>query len=303
MSKNKNREKSIETRWCYLFLLCPIIGFCLLHVYPIAWVTRWAFYSYNGVAETAKFIGLDNFKNFFVTDMTYWKMWLNTAQFAIMKVPVELTLALGLAMLLSNGRRFAGFFRAFYYLPAVVSVAIIGVVFSNLFAYFGVINSFLMKLGIIEEGVNWFATKNIAMCIIVLGSIWNTFGINVMYFMAALSNVPMELYESADLDGANAWQKFCNITMPTIVPVFQIILLMSIVGTLSTNDYIIAMTGGAPAGETHTVMSYLTQSFVPGFADSTSLALGYGSAMNIVTTVMFVIIGVVYNKINKKLQG
>ena len=301
--RKRNVEKSVEARWCYLFLVSPVIGFILLHVYPISWTFKWAFYSFDGTPQTAKWIGLQNFINFFTRDFTYWKAWLNTIQFALMKVPLEMAMALGLAMHLSNGRKCAGLFRSLYYMPAVISVAIIGIVFSNLFSYFGVVNVALTKLGVIEEGINWFSTKGNAMAVLVFGSIWNTFGINVMYFMAALSNVPLDLYESAELDGANAWRKFISITLPTIVPIFQIILLMSIVGTLSTNDYIIAMTGGAPAGETHTIMSYMTKNFVPGFADNNVLPLGYGCSMSVVTTILFVIIGLVYNRVNKKLQG
>ena len=308
MRKNTNagslrKEKAVEARWCYAFLALPIIGFILLHLYPILWSMRWAFYSYNGTAQTAKWVGMRNFVNFFTTDMTYWQSWLHTLKFAICKVPIELCLALGLAMLLQEGRKGAGFFRSLYYVPNVVSVAIIGVVFSNLFSYFGVINVFLEKIGIIKEGVDWFANANSAMGVVVAGSIWNTFGINVMYFMAALSGVPADLYESAELDGASSWVKFTHITLPMIVKMGQIILLMSIVGTLGTNDYIVAMTNGGPAGSTNTVMSYMTTKFVPGFAETSTPAIGYGCSMGIVTTLMFMLVAVGYNKLNKKLSN
>lgn len=297
------KEKAVEARWCYLFLALPIIGYVLFQVYPILWTMRWSFYSYSGVESTARWVGMRNFISFFTTDMTYWHAWGNTLKFALCKVPIELTLALGLAMLLQDGRKGAGIFRSLYYLPNVVSVAIIGVVFSNLFSYFGVINVFLQKIGLIKEGIDWFANKNYAMGVVVAGSIWNTFGINVMYFMAALSGVPADLYESADLDGASSWTKFVHITLPMIVKMGQIILLMSVVGTLSTNDYIVAMTNGGPAGGTNTVMSYMTTKFVPGFADTTTPAIGYGCSMGLVTTLLFMLIAVGYNKLNKKLSN
>lgn len=308
MRKNTNagslkREKAVEQRWCFAFLALPIIGFIVLQIYPILWTMRWAFYSYSGVAQTAKWVGMKNFVSFFTTDMTYWNAWGHTLKFAVIKVPIELCLTLGLAMLLDESRKGAGLFRSLYYVPNVVSVAIIGVVFSNLFSYFGVINSFLEKIGIIKEGVDWFANANTAMGVVVVGSIWNTFGINVMYFMAALSGVPKELYESAELDGASAWKKFTHVTLPMIVKMGQIILLMAVVGTLSTNDYIVALTNGGPAGATNTVMSYMTTKFVPGFAETTTPAIGYGCAMGLVTTIMFMFIAVGYNKLDKKLQN
>lgn len=302
-SDGLKKEKAVEARWCYLFLALPIIGFILFNVYPILWSMRWAFYSYDGVAINAKWVGLRNFKSFFTTDLTYWRAWLNTLKLAVYKVPFELALSLVLAMLLQNGRKGAGLFRSLYYVPNIVSVAIIGVVFSNIFNYFGVINSVLLKLGIIEDSIDWFANKNTAMAVLVIGSVWNTFGINVMYFIAALSGVPKELYESAELDGASSWKQFINITLPMIVKMGQIIVLMSIVGTLSINDYVIALTNGGPAGGTNTVMSYMTTKFVPGFADTTTPAIGYGCAMSIVTTILFMFIALGYNKMNKKISN
>lgn len=297
------KEKIVEERWCYLFLVLPIIGFILLSVYPIIWTFRWAFYSYNGVVATAKWVGMKNFVNFFTTDLTYWEAWGHTLEFAAWKVPIELTLALSLALFLDSKRKGAGLFRSLYYVPNVVSVAIIGVVFTNLFNHFGVINAFLQNVGLIKDRVDWFSNRRTAMGVVVLGSIWNTFGINVMYFIAALSSVPADLYESADLDGATSWIKFSRITLPMLIPVAQIVLLMSVVGTLGVNDYIVALTNGGPAGRTNTVMSYMTTKFVPGFADSTTPALGYGCAMGIVTSIIFLFVAFGYNRLNKKLSN
>ena len=286
-----------------MFLLLPIIGFLVLQIYPIIWTFRWSFFNYTGVKDTAVYTGWKNFVTFFTSDMSYWKAWLNTLKFAVMKVPAELTLAMLLALALTKGRKGSGLFRTLYYVPNVISVAIIGVVFSNLFGFFGIINIVLQKLGFITKGIEWFADKNTAMLVVVIGSIWNTFGINVMYCMAALTSVPEDVYESADLDGASAFVKFFKITFPMILPLAQIVILMSIVGTLSTNDYIVAMTNGGPAGGTNTVMSYLTTKFVPGFAATANPPIGYGCAMSLVTTVLFLFIAVGYNKLNNKLKN
>lgn len=301
------KEKASEERWSWLMIALPVIGFFVLTVYPILWTFRWSFYSYNGVASQTAFIGLRNFTSLFTTDLTYWKTWINTIQFAILKVPIELTLAMVIALMLTGGKRKgSNFFRTMYYIPNIVSIAIIGVVFSNMFQYFGVINVFLEKIGVIAnqtEYIDWMSSKWTAMAVVVIGSIWNTFGTNVMYFMAALANVPEELYECAALDGATGLTRFFKITLPLILPVGQIVLLLSIVGTLGTNEYILVLTGGAPAGGTNTVMSYMTSQFVPGFATSAAPALGYGCAMALITSILFCIIAIAYNKINAKLSN
>lgn len=288
-----------EERWCYAMLALPIIGFVVFHIYPIIWTFRWSLYSYDGTKSTAVFIGLKNFVSVF-RDATYWETWLTTIEFSLLKVPLEMILALGIAMILMEGMKCAGLFRVIYYLPNVISVAVIGVIFTNIFTYFGVFNTFLVDIGLIDKPIDWFANKTSAMIMLVLGSIWNTFGTNVMYCMSALANVPKELYECASLDGANAWVKFTKITLPIAMPVLGIVLLLAIIGTLSTNDYILAFTGGAPNGATNTVMSHLTKQFVPGFADSGNPPLGYGSAMSLITTILFAFVGIAHNKLSNR---
>ena len=298
------RSKRIqEERACYLMLATQIIGFIALSAYPILWTFRWAFFNYNGVESKAVYVGIENFIRMFTTDFTYWKVWGNTLLLAVCKLPLELPLAMIIALLLSQKKLFgSNFFRTMYYLPNIISVAVVGLIFSNMFNTFGYVNSVLRDIGIITKDIEWFSTKAGAMAVIVISSTWSSFGVNVMYFMAALTNVPEELYECARLDGASAWTVFWKITLPMIVSVFKIILLMSIVGTLGTNESILALTNGGPFGETYTVMSYLTGKFVPGFSDVASPNLGYGCAMSIITTILFAFIAVGYNWLNKKMQ-
>lgn len=299
------KERRKEAAWCYLMLAVPIIGFLVLTIYPILWTFRWSFFSYNGSEAQATYIGLRNFVSLFTTDTTYWKTWLTTLLFTVWKVPIELVLAMILALILNRGLKGSNFFRSVFYLPNVISVAIIGVVFSSLFLATGNINAILRKLNILQAGqyIDWFSKKSTAMFVVVIGSIWNTFGVNVMYFMAALTNVPQELYECADLDGATGIRKFFSITLPLMAPVAQIVLLLSVVGTLGINEYILVLTNGAPSGQTFTVMSYLTNQFVPGFASSSTPALGYGCAMSLITTILFLFVAIGYNALNKKLSN
>lgn len=288
---------SVQSR---LMISTMIIGFLVFTIYPITWTFRWAWYSYNGIPSQTHFVGWENFITFFTKDFSYWKSWLNTIIFTVCKIPLELTLAMIMALFLNRGLKGTGFFRSVYYLPSVISVVVVGLIFSNLFSYFGIINNVLVKLGIISENVDWFSTKLGAMIVLVFGSIWNTFGINVMYLLAALANVPKEVYESGEIDGATGATAFFKITLPMIMSVFKVIFMLSLLGTLGTNDYIIVLTGGGPHGSTDTVMSYLTQQFVPGFASSSQPALGYGCAMSVVTTILFALVGILHNVISNK---
>ena len=157
---------------CYIMIALPIIGFIVFSVYPILWTFRWSLFSYNGAAADARFIGLENFTTIFTKDFTYWRMWGNTILFAVCKMPIEITLAMLLALLLNQKLKLSGFFRSVYYLPSVVSVAVIGLIFSNMFSYFGVINAILQRFGIIEENIDWFASTGTAFSVIVTASIY-----------------------------------------------------------------------------------------------------------------------------------
>ncbi len=295
-------RRSRRTLQCYLVLSTQIIGLAVFSFYPMLWAAQKAFYYYDGIPSKTVFTGLENFIKIFTADTGYWKTWINTFIFAIGKMPLELTLAMLIALCLKRKLPGTGFFRSMYYMPAVIATAITGLMFTNMFDYFGFINAWLMKLGIISEGISWFSETKTAMIVLVLGSTWSTFGTNVLYFLAAMSNIPKDLYESASLDGATGIKAFRHITLPMMAPVLQTILLLSLNGTIHTSDWILVTTNGAPAGSTHTVMSYLTATFAPGFAQST-VNIGYGAAQSIITSVGMVIIALIYARLTKKMSS
>lgn len=294
------RYKSIE-RQSYLLIALPLIGFFVFTLYPIAWSVVKAFYHYNQIPSQTVFTGLQNFKNLF-RDVAYWKTWISTFKFMIYKLPFEVFISLILAVLLGKKIKGAGFFRGFYYMPCVVSVAIVGLIFSNLFDYFGFLNDQMVRLGIIDAPIDWFATEKSAFFVLCIGSIWSNFGTNVLYFSAAITNVPDDLYEAAEIDGAGPIRKFWNITIPMIAPVFQTILLLAINGTLHVSEYIVVLSNGAPAGATHTVGSYMITQFLPGFVTGVP-NIGYGCAMALVNSIIYGTVAVVYSKLSEKMKN
>lgn len=300
MKKRKIKKAQIQ---CYIILFIPIIGFLAFYLYPLLWAARWSFFDYNGLPSSVRFVGIRNFIEIFTKDDSYWESWLVTLKFAIYKIPLEIPLALFIALLLSKDKlKGAGFFRAVFYLPCVISAAIVGVMFTNLFSYFGTINALLKNAGVINSSIDWFSDRETSMMVMVLSHTWMSFGTNVLFFIAALSNVPKDLYEAAELDGAGKIKKFFKVTLPVILPTFKIILLLSINGTLHIGDFVIALTNGAPSGETYTVGAYLINAFVPGFA--TGLPnIGYGSALSLITSAIYCVIAIFYMKLTKKMSN
>lgn len=296
----KNKYDTKHVLECYAMIFLQLAGFFLITLYPILWAVKQSFYYYNGVISATRFVGFDNFITLFTKDAEYWKTWLTTFEFAIMKLPIELPFAMLIALLLNRKIKGKGILRTIFFMPSIVGVAVVGLIFFNMFDYFGYINAFLMKNNILSLGVEWFSHKWTALVVLVLGSVWCTFGTNVLYFLAALQNVPEELHEAAIIDGITKPREFFSITLPMMAPVLQTVLLLSINGTLHTNEYILVMTGGGPSGTTHTVMSYIVGKFVPGFAGG-GVNIGYGCAVSFVTSVFMAIIALLYMKMSNKM--
>lgn len=284
----------------YVMLLFPLIGFVVFTCYPLLWAMSLSFFDYDGVAAHTRFVGMDNLISLF-KDKIYWSTWLTTIEFTLYKVPIEMALALFLALLLNKKFRGKGFFRSVFFLPNVISMSLMAVVLFNMFDVNGFINHILKSMKLMDVPISWFESKFTSLTVLVVGSIWHTFGINVLYFIAALNNVPEECYEAAKIDGAGKWQTFSKIQLPLMAPVMQTILLLSINGTLHTGEYVYVMTGGAPAGTTHTVMSYLLSKYTPGLAGAVS-NIGYGCASSFVTSILMCLIAIGYNKLSKRMS-
>lgn len=279
------------------------IGFLLFSVFPIFWVIRWSFFNYNGYSEPV-FIGLENFIRAFTRDAAYWNSLKNTFLIAGLKMLIEIPLALFLAVLLNNKIKGSAFFRVIYFLPSVFSIAVVGLIFSILFsAYNGIVNAVLRETGLIARNISWFSDKGHAMFVIILVSLWTTFGLNMIYFLMGLQNISKSLYECASIDGATQIQQFFYITVPLVAPILQLVLMLSVLGTMKMTDLILVLTNGAPGGSTEVVMTYIFKYFF-SYGDNAArdVQFGYASAMAVITAMILGLITAVYLKISRKMQ-
>lgn len=299
-------SNNVKTKWnkkevaaCYMLLALPIIGFFVFTLYPFFWAGKISFYSYDGIDSHTAWVGWQNFKDA-ICNSGYWKAWRVNLIFFIIKMPVEMLLAFVTANLLMAKTKLSGFYRSVYFLPAIVSAAIVGLVFSNLFDYFGVINTYLVKFGVVQEPINWYANTGTAIFMVIITTLWQSFGINVLYFLAALSNVSKDVMESAELDGAGTFTQLFKIKLPMILPMLQVMLLLGLNGILQLNDLVLVLTNGAPGGTTYTISAYLTSHIVPGFGKTSDI--GYAAAMSIITSIIFCIIGISFNRLSTKIK-
>lgn len=299
MKHRKSLLKS-DNAQAIMMILPFLIGFILFSYVPIIYILRYAFTDYTGFGKS-NFTGLANFVRVFQRDPDFWQSLLNTVILSAGKLAVEIPLALLLAVLLNKKLRGLSFFRVTLFMPTIISAAIIGLIFSLLFATFnGMINGILQNIGLITRPINFFDTKWKAMLILGIASVWQNYGINMIFFLMALQSIPQEIYDCASIDGATGLKRFFKITLPMIAPIFQSILLMAIVGSLKVCDLVISCTNGQPGGTTEVVMTYIYKSFFG--RSGRNIEIGYASAMALITAVFLAFVTVIYLKATKKLK-
>ncbi|MBP2115205.1 carbohydrate ABC transporter permease [Paenibacillus silagei] len=268
-----------------LFLAPSVILTLTLGIYPLIWMLRYMFYDYAGYGE-ALFTGLDNFSRL-LRDTLFWESVRNTFVFAGGKLLLTLPLSLLLAVILNGRLRGSNLLRGIYFMPTVISTAVISVVFYNIFnSYNGMVNTVLMKLHLVSQPVDWLGPKH-AMLTVILVAVWGAVGNYMLLFLAGLQSIPQDLYESASIDGANAGRRFWNITLPMLAPVAQMVIMLAIIASLKGYESIMVITEGGPIGKTEVMYLYLYKLLFPVSTGSpVTQQLGYGSAVGFATAVI-----------------
>lgn len=284
-----------------VFLFPSVILTLVLGIYPLIWMLRYMFYDYAGYGS-ALFIGLDNFSRI-ARDTQFWESVVNTFVFAGGKLLITIPLSLLLAVLLNGKLRGRNFLRGIYFMPTVISTAVIAVVFYNIFnSYNGMINQLLMKYHIISQPIDWLGPKY-AMLTVIIVAAWGAIGNYMLLFLAGLQNIPQDLYESASIDGANGGQRFWYITVPMLGPVMQMIIMLAIIASLKGYESIMVITEGGPIGKTEVMYLYLYKLLFPvSTGSAVEQQLGYGSAVGFTIAIIVGGITGVYYYLSKKMN-
>jgi ABC-type sugar transport system permease subunit len=290
-SKSVNRLPSHvrnEMIGAWLFVLPMLILTLTFSVYPIFRSLQITMYNWYGFGEPEQYVGLRHFQTV-LTDPWFWNAFKNTVQYTAVLVPVQLTLALILALILTNPKmRFTGFYRTIYFMPVVTSVAIVAIVVRLMLQRAAVpVSQFL---GVIPP-VNPVGDARFAMWSVIGFGTWYSFGYNLVYFMAALATVPEELYDAAKVDGANWFQRLLFVTLPGIRPVATIILFFAVLGSMQVFEQSFALTGGGPYFASEVVSGYIYRYVFGGTgvgnqASGITVNLGYASAASFVMNIL-----------------
>ncbi|MGL6202099.1 MAG: carbohydrate ABC transporter permease [Lachnospiraceae bacterium] len=281
--KKNTQKKIIGT----IFVLPMLLLFLLFTVYPLVSTFILGFYGWDGYNTTKVFVGFSNFIQVF-HDRTFWLGVRNIAILALSAFAFMNTIALLLAILVSTKIPGAKFYRVVYYLPVLLSGIVVGFIWRWLFnGDAGLINAALRTIGLSSLTRDWLSSGETAMFAIIVASIWQGIGASFILYMAALTNVPNDLYESASLDGAAFFQKLFYITLPSIRNMMTIVIILTMTGSVGTYQVVLSLTNEGPAGATTVPMVYILNMIQKYYN------YGYGTAMAVILGLMLLVLSLI----------
>lgn len=281
MSKMAKREMMKG----YLFIAPSFVGFIALSLFPLLMVTGLSFSKWDLVSglKGIEFVGMDNFKRLLV-DNTFKMSMKNNVLFAIWSVPVLLVLGFLGAVLINSMKRTGNFFKIIYFLPYISSSVAVAAVWRVIFQpTYGPINSMLKAIGVANPP-QWLVSPDWALLVITLMYVWQQLGYMILIYTTALTGVPSDLYEAAQIDGANSFQMMMRITVPMVTPTTFFLSVTGIISSFKIFDTIQILTQGGPGNSSSVLVYYLYK------VSFQQYKFGYGAAISMILfLVVFVI--------------
>ena len=262
---NKNSTAGV------VFALPFIIGFTMFMIVPMGMSLYYSFCEFE-ILGAPKFIGIENYIKMFTEDETFYKSISVTFFYALVSVPLRLTFALIVALILLRNTKATGFYRAAYYLPSIIGGSVaISILWKRLFAEDGTFNHLLQAIGV-NSHFSWLGNKNTAIWVLILLAVWQ-FGSSMLIFLSALKQIPSSLYEASRVDGSGKVNQFFRITLPLLTPTIFFNLVMQMISGFLAFTQCFIITQGRPVSSTLFYSVYMyQQSFLFG-------STGYGAAL------------------------
>jgi len=249
--------------------------FIFFVVYPIIRSFFYGFYDWNGLSRPI-YVGLANFKAV-LSDKVFWHAFRNNIFIVVISVFGQIPLGLVLAVLLNDKFRGAKFFRFIFFMPMILSTVVVGLLWSTILnSQVGIVNNLLKNIGLGSLAHDWLGESGLALYSVGFVIIWQFFGLYMIILMAALQNIPKEVFESAELDGAGGLTKLFHITLPMIWSSIMASVVLCIAGGMKTFDLVFTMTQGGPAHATDLMAIYMYNKTFETYK------YGYGSAVSLV---------------------
>lgn len=285
----------VKKRAILLYMLPALTLLTAFVFLPIVLNFIYALFRWSSFSTQWDFVGLANFERL-LSDETVWVAFKNNLWYAVISLVFQVGGSMLIAALLEEKwmRRSQPFFRTVYFLPSMISLTVVGILWQTIYSpVFGIVNPLLEKLGLGMLATDWLGNTRTAVFSVIAVSQWQYFGYTMVLFLVAMQSVPADLYESATIDGANSFQRFIHITIPNIREIILVNCIITIIGAFQVFDEIYIMTGGGPGRSSEVLGTYL---FRTGFRND---EMGYASA--IATMVFFVTF--VFSVIQMRISG
>jgi multiple sugar transport system permease protein len=297
MKKNffnkKLSKKQLENAEGWLFMAPSIMISGIFLIIPILLSFYLSFREYSlfdgSILTGGEFVGIENYKKALEDESFRVSIW-NVIYYTLLMVPSTVFLSLGLALIANQKMKGKGIFRVIYYIPSITSMVAVSIIFLFIFKLDGIVNKILNLVGL--KSVSWFFSPEYAMPTIAIMGIWMSAGFYMIIFLAGLQDIPASLYEAARIDGANAWQRFRYITLPSIKGKMFFVVISLLIGSFQLFDQVFVISGGT-GGPGNSTMTVILKVYQTAFRD---LKFGYASAMAFILLAIILIVTLI-NKI------
>ncbi|MGV3524038.1 MAG: carbohydrate ABC transporter permease [Candidatus Sericytochromatia bacterium] len=261
-----------EWKWALALLLPSLLGVGIFTAIPVLASFGLSFAQWN-MLSPPKWVGLQNYLEL-LREPLFWQVMRNTFVYAVSVVALEVPLALGLAVAMNQPGWLVKVFRTIYFLPVVTSMVAIALVWNWIYdPQYGLLNAALRSVGL--PAVEWLFSTTWALPALIVMGVWKNVGYSMVIFLAGLQTIPEELYEAANLDGANRWQQFLNVTLPQMGPTLFFVSVMSTITAFQVFDPVYIMTQGAPQNHTNVAVYWLYQNAFELFNVGKASAIAY----------------------------
>lgn len=269
----------------YVFLAPYLLLFTVFVLIPAVFGLWMSLHNWDYLMPEQPWVGLQNYINLFTpgspTAAFFWQSMQATGIFTLFSVPLLVVIPLLVALILNQSFRGRNFFRAMYFAPYVLGVAVVGILWRYLLQPgFGLINYYLGVLGLPD--IPWTSALPWAWIALIGMTVWWTLGFNAIIYLAGLQDIDPQLYEAAKVDGANSWQRFWNVTLPGLRPVFLFIITVTILASANMFGQAYLITQGGPSNETRTAIMYIAQEGLQNFRMGSAAAMSYILALFLV---------------------
>ncbi len=279
--------RQIRKNWsAYLFIAPGLIHFAIFTVFAVGFAFYISFHEWNIIKPDKPFVGLQNYLDL-IDDPRFHRAVKNTMTFMI-GVPLNLIAGLFVALLLNTKVRGQAIYRTLFYIPVVTPLVVSSIIWKWVYqGDYGLLNYYLLQLGIIDHKITWLADPNLALPALIIMGIWGGTGATMVIYLAGLQSIPEEMYDAAKVDGASALQRLFYITIPLLRPTTFFLFITAVIGTFQIFTEIYIMTNGGPLNRTTTIGYYLyTKAF-------RQLEMGYATAMAFVLFAMIFVFTVI----------